>query len=138
MSKQILAFMLRSIEDQDIHPIVQQAYDLASAHLDLLESIFKAEQYAIPIGFTEEDVDVDAPWLFTDVFGLTYVNHMARIAMVTYSGFLAVSYRADICDHYLKSLNETGNLYTQSLEIALNKGVNARHPYIEVPKEVDY
>src|SRR5699024_7345551 len=33
---------------------------------------------------------------------------------------------------------KTGDLYKQSLNIALNKGVNARHPYIEIPKETDY
>src|SRR5699024_7750737 len=81
---------------------------------------------------------MNAPWLFTDIFCLTYVNHMTRAGMVAYSGFLATSYREDICEYFLKGLNKTGDLYKQSLNIALNKGVNARHPYIEIPKETDY
>jgi len=138
MSKQILGFMLKYIKDSDIKHIIQHAYDLSSTHLEKLITIFKEEQYAIPNGFTEQDVNMNAPWLFTDLFSLTYVNHMSRVGMLTYSGFTAVSYREDICDYFSECLNETNKLYNQSLKIAMLKGVNARHPYIEVPKETDY
>lgn len=138
MSKVVLGFMLQYIQDPEIKPIIQHSYDLSSSHLEKLESIFESEQYAIPNGFTEQDVNMNAPWIFTDLFCLTYVNHMARVGMVGYSGFLAISFRKDICQYFLEGLNEVGNLYTQSLEIASLKGVNARHPYIEVPKETDY
>src|SRR5699024_11973130 len=76
--------------------------------------------------------------LFTDICCLTYVNQMTRAGMVTYSGFLATSYREDICEYFLKGLNDTGDLYKQSLNIALNKGEYARHRYIEISKETDY
>lgn len=138
MSKVVLGFMLKHIDDPDIKPVVQHAYDLSSTHLEKLESIFESEQYAIPNGFTEQDVNMNAPWLFTDVFCLTYINHVARVGMAGYSGFVAISYRKDIREYFLQGLNEVGNLYDQSTTIALLKGVNARHPYIEVPKETDY
>ncbi|UJL46150.1 DUF3231 family protein [Virgibacillus sp. NKC19-16] len=137
MSTIILSFMLKHIDDPEIKPVVQYAYDLSSSHLETLESIFKNENYAIPNGFTEQDVNMNAPWLFTDVFCLTYVNHMARVGLLEYGGFLAISYREDIRDYFSQGVNEVTNLYNQSLEIALRKGVNARHPYIEVPKETD-
>lgn len=138
MSKCILGFMLKDVDDPDVKPIIQHAYHLSSTHLEKLISIFENEQFAVPNGFTEKDVNKNAPWLFTDTFCLTFVNHMARIGMIAYSGFLAVSYREDVCDYFLQALKETGDLYHQSLKIALLKGVNARHPYIEVPKETDY
>src|SRR5699024_7299837 len=122
----------------DITPIIQHAYDLSSTHLDKLKSIFEDEQYAIPNGFTEQDVNMNAPWLFTDTFCLTYLIHMARIGMVTYSGLVAISYREDIREYFLQGLNEVGNLYHQSLNVALHKGINARHPHISVPKDIDY
>lgn len=81
---------------------------------------------------------MNAPWLFTDTFCLTYVNHMARVGMITYGGFVAMSFREDICNYFSQGLSETNKLYNQSLKIALAKGVNARPPYIEVPKETDY
>lgn len=138
MSKQILGFMLKSIEDAEIKEDVQYAYDLSAKHIETLESIFESENFAIPDGFNEQDVNMDAPWLFTDTFCITYVNHMARVGMIAYSGFVAVSYRDDIVSHYSEGLTAVNNLYKQSLTTALRKGINARHPYIEVPKEIDF
>lgn len=138
MSKVILGFMLRHIDDSDIKPVVQHAYDLSSGHLEKLVPIFESEQYAVPNGFTEEDANMNAPWLFTDTFCLTYVNHMAKVGMLAYSGFVSMSYKKAVRYYFIQALNETAELYDQSLEIALNKGVNQRHPYIEVPKETDY
>ncbi|KRG15235.1 hypothetical protein ACA30_08775 [Virgibacillus soli] len=138
MSKCILSFMLKYIEDPDIKPVVQYAYDISSNHLEQLVTIFENEQYAIPNGFSEQDVNTSAPWLFTDLFCLTYVNHMAKVGMLAYSGFVSMSYREDICHYFSQGLSEINHLYTESLKIALSKGVSARHPYIEVPKETDY
>ncbi|RSL32348.1 DUF3231 family protein [Salibacterium salarium] len=138
MSKCILRFMLKHIQDEDIRQAVQYAYDVSISHLDQLQSTFKQEDYALPKGFTEEDVNMEAPWLFSDVFCLTYVNHMSKVGMVTYSGFITMSKRKDIRDFYTQALIETSTLYNQTTEVALSKGVHATHPYIDVPKEIDY
>ncbi|MGG1369498.1 DUF3231 family protein [Priestia megaterium] len=138
MSKYILGYMLKHLNDPDIRPAIQFAYDIAVGHLDQLLTIFEQEQYAIPHGFTEQDVNMEAPWLFSDVFCLTYVNHMAKVGMLAYSGFVSMSAREDIRNFYTKGLVETSTLYNQTTEIAISKGVHSRHPYIEVPKEADY
>lgn len=138
MSTCILGYMLKHIEDPDIKPAVQAAYDLASNHVDQLRTMFEQEQYAVPNGFTENDVNMEAPWLFSDVFCLTYVNHMARVGMVAYSGYVSMSTRADIRHFYTQGLMDTSALYNQTTDIGLSKGIHSKHPYIEVPKETDY
>lgn len=138
MSIHVLGFMLKSIKDSDIKPVIQFAYDISASCLEKLIAIFEQEEFSIPTGFTEKDVNMDAPWLFTDSFCLTYVNHMARIGMVTYSGFVGMSFREDICNYFSHCLSETNQLYNQSLKVASSKGLNARAPYIEVPKETDF
>lgn len=138
MSRCVLGFMLQHIEEPEIKLIVQTAYDTANNHLEQLTIIFEKENFAIPNGFTEQDVNMNAPWLFSDTFCLTYVNHMAKVGMIAYSGFVSMSIRKDIRGYFIQSLTETATLYNQSTEIALSKGINPRPPYIEVPKETDY
>ncbi|WP_343752470.1 DUF3231 family protein [Lentibacillus halophilus] len=139
MSKCILGFMLMHIQDEDIKSVVQYAYDISSNHMDTLTAIFESEQFAIPNGFSEEqDVNMNAPWLFSDTFCLMYVNHMAKTGMLIYSGLVSMSYRDDVCNYFVQALNETSNLYKQSLETGLSKGVIAKHPYTNIPKETDY
>ncbi|MCP3739897.1 DUF3231 family protein [Rossellomorea sp. BNER] len=138
MTNCILSYMLKHIEDEEIKPIIQYAYDISTGHLDKLLTIFDQEQFAIPNGFSNQDVNMDAPWLFSDIFCLTYVNHMAKVGMIAYGGFVSMSSRKDIRDFYTQGLIETSSLYNQSADIASSKGVFSRHPYIEVPKQADY
>ena len=138
MVKPVLSFILKHTEDTDIKPIIKSAYDITSNHIEELKTIFKNEHCAIPNGFTEEDVNMDAPWLFTDVFSLNYLNHMSKVSMLTYSKFLGLSYKKEIRDFFIESLKMASSIYNQTMDIALTKGVIARHPYIEVPKETDY
>ncbi|KAB7706975.1 DUF3231 family protein [Bacillus aerolatus] len=138
MAKHFLEYMLKHIEDSGIKPAVQLAFDMASSHLKQLLTIFEQEQYAVPNGFTEKDVNMDAPWLFSDIFCLTYVNYMAKVGLLAYGGFVAMSTREDMRSYFTQGLIETTTLYNKTADIALTKGVYARHPYIEVPKETDY
>jgi hypothetical protein len=137
MSKPILRFMLQHVEDTDVKKVVQHAYNMSEKQITELESVFKQEQYAIPTGFSDQDVDLNAPWLFTDVFCLTYVNHMARVGNALYVSYLNMSYREDIFDMLSKYVEDSKQLLTKALKTSLKKGINARHPYIEVPKETE-
>lgn len=138
MVHQVMKFMLKDLKDPEIQAIVQSAYETSSRHLDQLTTIFKEDNFAMPHGFTEEDVNMDAPWLFTDIFCLTYVNHLAKVGMVTYGGFASMCTRIDVQDYFLQGLRESADLYKRSNELALSKGLNAKHPYIETPDEIDY
>ncbi|OZU89424.1 hypothetical protein CIL03_06850 [Virgibacillus indicus] len=138
MTKCVLEFMLKHIEDPDIKPVIQYTYDITTDHLSQLLAIFEQDNYAVPNGFTEQDVNMNAPWLYSDVFCLSYVNHMAKVGMISYSGFVSMSTREDIRNYFTEALSKTASLFNRSLEIALLKGINARHPHIEVPKETDY
>ncbi|WP_026905609.1 DUF3231 family protein [Paucisalibacillus globulus] len=138
LSKQMLGYMLKYVSDSDIKPVVQYAYDLSTNHIEELKKLLNKEEFSLPNGFTEQDVNPDAPWLFTDIFCLTYINHMARIGGVSYFGLLSMSIREDVRGYFSQAIKETTVLYNRSTETALLKGVNARPPYITVPKETDF
>lgn len=53
--------------------------------------VFQNESVALPNGFTQEDVNMDAPKIYNDMFCLIYVNHMAKVGMLGFSGFLSMS-----------------------------------------------
>ncbi|GGP08905.1 DUF3231 family protein [Oceanobacillus neutriphilus] len=138
LAKCILSFMLKHMEDSEIKPVVQHAFDNFTNQIDQLHQIFEEENFATPNGFTEKDVNMNAPWLFTDAFCLTYVTHMARIGMITYSGFVAMSIKKEIRDYSIHALHDMTALYDHAVQVALEKGINSRPPYIEIPKETNY
>ncbi len=135
MSKVILSFLLKHLQDPTIKETVKLSYDISKEQLIDLHSFLQHEKFAIPQGFSENDVNPSAPWLFTDVFCLSYVNHMARVGMLAYSGFLAMSIRKDVRKFFSNGLTQITSLYNKTTDISLEKGILARNPYIMVPKE---
>ncbi|MCM3239689.1 DUF3231 family protein [Heyndrickxia oleronia] len=138
LSKCILGYFLQHVEDKDIRSVVQFAYDLSSAHIEKLKEIFQQEQIPLPIGFTSEDVNLNAPRLYTDMFMLTYILNMGKAGLLAYSGFCAMSARKDIRDYFREGLKETSDLFDKSSEISLSKGIFVRAPFIAYPSKTDY
>ncbi|MCC3647115.1 DUF3231 family protein [Cytobacillus oceanisediminis] len=138
MAKCILGFMLKDLKDKEIKGAVQYAYDLTATHLKKLVRFFQQSELPVPNGFSDNDVMMAAPWLFSDIFCLTYINHMARTGLISYGGFLSMSSREDICDYFTNGLHETSILYNKSTRIALTKGLLARHPSIVTPPVTEY
>ena len=76
----VLKYFLNNVEDSETRAILQQTSDLSSNHIQELTNIFNQEKLTIPEGFNDNDVNVNAPRLFTDHFYLAYLCFMARVA----------------------------------------------------------
>lgn len=139
MANCVLASFLKHVEDEEIRSIVQGAYDVSATHLEKLTTIFQGEQIPTPTGFTyEHDVNLNAPRMYTDLFMLTYLNDMARMGLLGYSGFISMSARDDIRAYYREGLNETSELFERCSKAALSMGVFTRSPYIAYPTKTDF
>jgi hypothetical protein len=138
MAKCVLGYFLTQVEDSEIKPIVQFAYDLAVSHLTYLTNLFEQEQLPLPTGFTNEDVNLNAPRLYSDSFMLTYINHMSKVGLLAYSGFVSMSARKDVRTHFIDALQKTSDLFDRSSDVALSKGLFVRAPYIAYPTKTDF
>ncbi|MBU8878229.1 DUF3231 family protein [Bacillus sp. FJAT-29790] len=138
MSKCILGYFLKDVEDQEIRPIIQHAYDLSSTHIEKLTHIFQKEKLSLPTGFTIDDVNMNAPRLYTDTFMLEYIGHISRAGLLAYGGFIAMSARKDIRAYFIEGLTEVSNLYDTGADISLSKGLFVRPPYIAYPTKTDF
>ncbi|WP_240339723.1 DUF3231 family protein [Halobacillus ihumii] len=139
MSNCILKYFLKHIEDEEIRPIVQFAYDLTTTHKKQLTTIFEMEEIPIPTSFTlENDVNLNAPRLFTDIFKLTYINHMAKVGLLAYSSYIAMSARKDVRNYFLTGLQEASELYDRSSDVSLSKGIFVRAPYMAYPQTTEF
>src|SRR5699024_6432470 len=69
-------YFLNIVEDHEIKAILNLALQAAQSHLVKITRFFNKANYLIPLGFTEKDVNVDAPRLFSDSFLLHYTKIM--------------------------------------------------------------
>lgn len=138
MSKCILGYFLNSVKDEDMLPVIQLAYKLSSSHIEKLTKIYQDEDLPLPTGFTDNDVNLNAPRLYTDPFMLSYIAHMAKVGLIAYGGFVSMSARKDIKTYFMQGLQETSDLYDKSTDVLLSKGLFIRAPYIPYQTQTDF
>ncbi|MBE2973193.1 DUF3231 family protein [Priestia megaterium] len=129
MSVCISKYVLAKVKDPEVYSLFEFTLELAEKHLHVLRDIFKAEKLDLPIGFTDKDVNLDAPPLFTDTFWLVYIHEMTMHGLAGYSISFSVSAREDIRDHYYQCNIDAMDLYNKSIEILISKGIYQRSPY---------
>jgi len=138
MSNCILEYFLTHVEDEETKSIVELTYKLTTSHSEQLAKFFEREQIPVPIGFTKEDVNLNAPRLYTDTFMLTFINHMSKMWLLSFSGFISLSAREDIRSFFIEGLKHVAELFDKSTNVELSQGVFVRAPYIAYPTKTDY
>ncbi|MGH4118772.1 DUF3231 family protein [Clostridium sp.] len=129
---------LNNVEDSEIRDILQQTSDLANQHIQELTNIFNREKLTLPDGFNNKDINMDAPRLFTDSFYLHYLTFMSRTGMHNYTRILNLIARSDIRAYFSKRIVEYVDLYNNSSDLRLSKGIAIRAPLVAVNKEIQY
>ncbi|MEY2191932.1 DUF3231 family protein [Neobacillus sp. BF23-41] len=103
-----------------------------------MQELFKKENFPVPIGFTDQDVNPKAPKLFSDTFVLMFFRSMSILAMAASSAALGLVTRADIVDFHKRILNCAVKLQDLTRDLMLEQGTYIRPPYISTPDKVDF
>ncbi|MCJ8008300.1 DUF3231 family protein [Lederbergia wuyishanensis] len=138
MGKCVLSYYLKHIDDRDIKKVLKDALSLSEGWIRNIKSIFEKEKFPIPVGFSEEDVNLDVPRLFHDEFYLHYLQYLGKAGMSIYSVAIPLVSRIDIRNLYIKGLNDTSKLLGEVNDILKEKGHLANSPYIPNPKGTDF
>jgi hypothetical protein len=138
LAKCILGYFLAKVEDTQIKPVIKFALENTEKQLAVLEQMFAAEKFPFPVGFTDEDVNLRAPRLFSDTFFMDYIKNMCKVGLGIYGLAYTMAARADVRTFFGNCLDQTQQLDQKATEVQLTKGVYIRPPYIPVPDRVDF
>lgn len=129
---------LQQLEDSEVMEIVKSALYLGELYNKEIEKIFQKEGFPVPDGFSDKDINLSSPPLFTDLFALSYVYRVGQMVLPFYSTTLTKVARKDIVEFYEGCLKTSTKLYKKSLNLMLSKGIYDRPPKIPYPKDVEY
>lgn len=129
---------LANIEDNGISEVLEFALEISQRHVQKVTQILKAEKFPVPQGFTDRDVNVNAPRLFTDVLYLHYIQSLAKFSLTSYSVALSLSSRDDIIDFYSTAITDTVELHNRTKRLLKNKGLYIRDPGLPIPDQIDF
>ncbi|WP_077324428.1 DUF3231 family protein [Virgibacillus siamensis] len=133
-----LRYFLKDVECEQTESLLNLSLERSLKNKETLEQFFRAENYPIPQGFTEKDVNMDAPRLFSDKLFIYYLLHMSMIKMTMNTFALVVSSMADVTRFYNENINQIQDLHLKAKELAKEKGIFIPDPTIPKPEQIDF
>ncbi|WP_158591744.1 DUF3231 family protein [Oceanobacillus halophilus] len=134
----VLKHSINHVDDNDIKLILEDTLTVMNTHMKKVTELFNKENYPIPHGFTDEDVDVHKPRLFSDKLYLLYLLNASYISLDLYSKALTAAAREDIIDYYSESLSVLMEHHKRIKETAKEKGIFIRAPHLPRPDKIDF
>ncbi|QAS52871.1 DUF3231 family protein [Halobacillus litoralis] len=138
MTLPLLDYFEKTLEDDEIHPLLEVAKQTANNGVSQCTQIFKDEHLPVPDGYGKEDLNPNAPKLFTDAFILNFLEHLGKVGLTSASLSLGTSASEEVRDFFTNRIERQSTLYNQCVELGMNKGLYVRAPQVEIQDQIEY
>lgn len=138
MSGQILSYFLQHCEDEYIKTILENALALSKDFMQRVEVFFKKENFPIPAGFSEADINLSAPRLYEDEFYVQYVKYAAKAGLSVYAVAIPLVMREDVREFFVYANQCTNIFLGQINNVLFEKKLIAKPPIIPTPQRPEF
>ncbi|MBU7595101.1 DUF3231 family protein [Metabacillus halosaccharovorans] len=135
MSKCILTYYLHHVEDKEIKMLLENALALCEEFMKTTKEIMEKENFPIPVGFTEEDVNLGAPRLFQDEYYVHYLKYASKAGMSIYNVGIPLVFRKDVKEFFRYCIDSTMDLIDQIKNVLMDKSLIMKPPVIPIPEK---
>lgn len=129
---------LQHVEDSEIEHVLKESLYLEERYNEEIRKIFTKESLPIPDAFSDKDVNLEAPPLYTDLFALSFAYRVGQMTVPHYATVLTKIARSDVVAFFSECLKTSTKHYKHALNLMLDKGIYDRPPKIPYPKKVQY
>ncbi|WP_423800863.1 DUF3231 family protein [Neobacillus sp. SAB-20_R2A] len=134
----VYKYFLKIVENNGIKPILEFSLQLAEGHITKITEFLKSANFQVPIGFTENDVNINAPRLFSDQFLLFYSYIMTIHGLTAYSLAITNTEREDIQNYFFECAEESKKLFQKIVKLAKNEPKYSSVPSIPSPHGAEF
>lgn len=133
-----LTYFLHHLQDGQIVPLAEEALKISQNRVDTIKKIFLAENFPIPAGFQESDVNLAAPPLFHDTFTLSFIYMMNRLGMINFAFTASNNVRLDVLDFFTECVHTSTEMFGKAVRMMLEKGIYDRPPKMNYPNQIEF
>jgi hypothetical protein len=134
----VYKYFLQIVENKEIKPILELSLQLSESHIKKITEFLNSANFQIPKGFTENDVNLNAPRLFSDQFLLFYSYIMTIHGMTGYSLAFSNTERPDIQEYFSECLVSSKELFQKIMELSKKQPKFTSVPSIPSPRETRF
>lgn len=138
LNRCVLEYFLATVEDTDIKALVRNKLETAEKRIEKLTDFFNKEGIPTPVGFGNQDVNLNAPKLFNDIFIGEYIYFTSITGLEIYGLALSTSARSDVREFFYKTVLYFADIQNKIVNTLLEKGQLIRSPYIPYPSQVNF
>ncbi len=123
----LLDYMIEHADDEDAKTIMTDLREQLIIYIRKTKTIFEKEGAVVPTGLSSQDVNVQAPKLFTNGFDIMFLPVIKEISMGMYTLSLGKAYREDVVKFYQDLTKITQGCYDSCTQYLLKKGFYHAH-----------
>ncbi|KON89980.1 hypothetical protein AF332_26260 [Sporosarcina globispora] len=138
MILRILEYFIEKSDNQKAKSLMSGLWKKLHPKVVEVKNILQNEGAAVPIGFTDQDVHLNAPRLYENGFDIMFCRILKEISMGMYVLHLTMSYRKDIIKLYRDMTALTQEYYDKFTQLLLEEGLLPSPTLINLPKSADY
>ncbi|SET70516.1 Protein of unknown function [Natronincola peptidivorans] len=131
-------YMYSIIEDKSIKKVFKDAINIFAKQKQEITEFIKKDGFPVPLGFTDADINMEAPRLFTDIFCLQYLHVMTLHGLIGHITSLSASTRKDLRQMYDAFDNDGKRMFHETIELLLEKGKYQRDPLFYPSDNVEF
>src|SRR5690349_10558271 len=117
----VSGYFLEKVEDEEVRPIIEFALNKAKENSAIMQDLFNKNNFPIPLGYTNQDVNYHAPKLFNDTFVAMYFRNLSIIAMAASSTSLGLVTRPELVSFHKRILKAGVTLQDQTRDLMLKQ-----------------
>lgn len=138
MILRMLEYFIATSDDHKAKDLMSGLWKKLHPKIIEIETMLENDGAAPPVGFSEKDVNMNAPKLYEDGFEIMFSRILKEISMGMYVLHMTISYREDIIKLYKQLTDITQTYYDYFTQYLLEKGFLSQPNYTTMPKTTDY
>ncbi|WP_407311506.1 DUF3231 family protein [Desulfosporosinus sp. SB140] len=137
MEIRFLEYFLETAEDGETRRLIGKMLSHREKGINYLTDLLAEENITIPLGFTDEDVCLNAQKIFSDTFILYFCYDIILFSISVFSTALFDCVRNDVREYFQTSLEHNIEMQNVIIELEFSKGVHLSFPKVSIDNEVD-
>jgi len=130
-------YFINNTQDVELQPHLEYMVDMAIFEIEQSRIYLEDANHPLPQKFDEQDVNVNAPAIYSDNLILLIKIALCKNALNVYSLSLSTSTRPDIRQFYEVCLNKTSQLFNRLTDLLIKKGLHHPEFYIPTPTQIE-
>lgn len=138
MAKTVKQHFLQHVDDEQTKNCMLELEAFCTDVIEKVKYFFQKANYPIPQGFTEKDVNLSAPRLFSDTLYIEMLFQTAKLSLPIYQlAFLEMT-NEDLQQFYYETIQRLMKLEMKMKSILIEKGIFIPTPRIPTPTQISF